>query len=259
MSKRIMVIDDDEATRELFQFFLADEGWDVFSYNYAHVDLEVVQQLTPDLIILDLNVVQAGVGWLFLQLLKMETATAGIPVVICTTAVTLSLEIEGYLAAQHISIVRKPFDIATIILTIQKSFASDIVLPVLIVEDNEGLSDAVTAILGLSGFLVVQASNGQLALDAVAQAQYSLILLDINMPVMNGLEFLAAYAQQPRPHSPVIVFTAQAYLLPERLPLFVMAVLPKPFELSRLVALVGKYAQPVWREPGPLTNERGIL
>jgi CheY-like chemotaxis protein len=92
------------------------------------------------------------------------------------------------------------------------------------------------------------ASNGLLALNAVAQARYALILLDISMPVMNGLEFIRAYAQQPGPHSPIIIFSAKADIMTERLPEFVMDVLPKPFELSQLIQLVNKYAQPVWGE-----------
>ena len=246
MSKRILVIDEDESTRELFQFFLADEGWDVDSGDYAHIDLERVQQFAPDLIILDLNMVQAGVGWSFLQLLKMEDTTARIPLVICTTALALSLEIEGYLASRHISIVRKPFDIDALILIITKSLSPALALPILVVEDNEDISDAVTTILGLWGYLVVTASNGRLALEAVTSSRHALILLDITMPVMNGLEFLAAYAQMPGPHTPVLILSAQADLEDEHLPEFVTEILPKPFELSHLVALVGKYVQPVW-------------
>jgi CheY-like chemotaxis protein len=251
MSQRIMVVDNDEATQELFEILLADEGWEVFSYDYTHANLEVTQQLMPDLIILDLNMVQAGAGWSFLQLLKMEDATAVIPVVICTTAVILSLEIEGYLAARHISVVRKPFDIDAFILIIRKNLTPELVLPILVVEDNEELSDTVTTILQLWGYLVATASNGRLALDAVTQSRHALILLDITMPVMNGLEFLAAYAQQPEPHSPVIIFSAQSDLVSKDLPNFVMDVLPKPFELSQLVTIVSKYAEPVWGEVGP--------
>src|SRR5581483_12505121 len=107
--------------------------------------------------------------------------TAVIPVIICTTALSLSLEIEGYLVARHIRIVRKPFDINAFIPIIRKNLTPELVLPILVVEDNEDLSETVTTILGLWGYLVATASNGRLALDAVTQARYGLILLDITM------------------------------------------------------------------------------
>jgi DNA-binding response OmpR family regulator len=69
MSVRIMIIDNTESLRQLFGFVLADEGWQVFSYEYFQADLAAVQQLNPDLIILDFDRSQGGVGWAFLQLL----------------------------------------------------------------------------------------------------------------------------------------------------------------------------------------------
>ena len=244
MSKRILVFDDDSAMREMFEFVLTDEGWEAFCYAYSSFDLAGVQQLAPDLIILDLHSAQLGRGWSFLQLLKMEETCAKIPVVICTTALNLSLEIEGYLAVRHISVVRKPFDVDALILTIQENLTANFVLPILVVDDNEHISDATVAFLKLEGYLVTTANNGLVALNAVAQVQHALILLDIEMPVMNGLEFLAAYAQEPGPHSPVIIISGMVNLARELLPAFVIDILPKPYEISHLLALVSKYAQP---------------
>jgi CheY-like chemotaxis protein len=246
-----MVIDNEQPMRELFEFFLTDEGWEVFSYGYAQANLEVVQQLRPDLIILDLNMFQAGAGWEFLQLLKMEVATAAIPVVICTTALSLSVEIDGYLATRQISIVRKPFDVDAFVVTIRKHFTPDLLLPILVVEDNGDLAEVVTTVLRLSGYRLVTVSNGQRALDALAKAEYSLILLEMALPIMNGLKVLEAYAQQPGSHTPVIIFSGQLDSVTEGLPPFVIADLPKPFALGHLVALVGKYAQPTLSELGP--------
>jgi CheY-like chemotaxis protein len=108
---RILVFDNDTTNRELFDLMLTDEGYEVFISKYDPAALKLVQTYDPNLIILDLNVVQRDSGWEFLQLLKMEDHTAAIPVVVCTTSTRLSREIEGYLDARHISIVRKPFDL----------------------------------------------------------------------------------------------------------------------------------------------------
>jgi CheY-like chemotaxis protein len=127
---------------------------------------------------------------------------------------------------------------------------TDLALPILVVEDNEDLREGVAAALELEGYLVKTAANGLLALEAVAHAQFALILLDITMPVMNGLEFLGAYVQQPGSHSPIIVTSAEADLHIKALPPLVKDVLSKPFDIGRLLMLVSIYTQPVWGEVG---------
>ncbi|MEP6986020.1 MAG: response regulator, partial [Chloroflexota bacterium] len=92
---------------------------------------------------------------------------------------------------------------------------------------------------------VVTADNGLVALDTVSRADHCLILLDMMMPVMNGLEFLRAYEQQPRPHAPVIVLSAEQDIRSRGLPAFVVDVLPKPFPIAHLLSRVSEFAQPV--------------
>ena len=59
--------------------------------------------------------------------------------------------------------------------------------PILVVEDTEDLREGLATVLRLEGYHVVTADNGLLALDAVYDAEYCLILLDIAMPIMDGL------------------------------------------------------------------------
>ncbi len=245
MSKQILLIDNDEATRALFESFLMDAGWEVISTDYPHVDLAVVQEFKLDLIILDFNPLQAEAGWSFLQLLKMDASTAAIPILVCLTASPLARAIEGYLAARQIHIVRNPFDVQTFLLALRKILTVNPILPILVVDDNEDHLEAVTTLLELEGYGVVMARNGQLALDAVALAPYALILTDISMPVMTGLEFLAAYAQQSKVHAPVIIISAEAEIPTESLPAFVVKTVRKPFRLHELLSLVREYAQPI--------------
>jgi DNA-binding response OmpR family regulator len=83
------------------------------------------------------------------------------------------------------------------------------------------------------------------ALNAVSEAEHCLILLDIDMPIMNGFEFLTAYERQLRPHTPVIILSGEQNILTRVLPAFVIGVIPKPFEIRQLLDAVEKYAQRV--------------
>jgi DNA-binding response OmpR family regulator len=61
---------------------------------------------------------------------------------------------------------------------------------ILIVEDESPLRNAVTDILSFEGFQVFQAKNGQEGLDTALKEKPDLILLDLMMPVMDGLSML---------------------------------------------------------------------
>ncbi len=61
---------------------------------------------------------------------------------------------------------------------------------ILVVEDDKFLSDTYRNILEMKGFKVVLSYNGEEALNHLDKHQPDLILLDINMPVIDGVEFL---------------------------------------------------------------------
>lgn len=112
MAQRILVINDTQEILDLFRVLLEEEaGYEVVLYSFAIMDMREVKRIKPDLIILDYVFGSEKLGWQFLQKLKMTRPTAKIPVIICTAATREIHEIEGYLQAQGIRVVPKPFDI----------------------------------------------------------------------------------------------------------------------------------------------------
>ncbi|MBA3874098.1 MAG: response regulator [Anaerolineae bacterium] len=255
MEARIVVIDNDESMRNLFTGALQREDYEVLTYPYANISLVALEQDPPDLIILDFNARDEVIGWEFLQFLKMEDATAHIPVIITTTAFQLATEMKDYLFTRYIQTVHKPFDLDMFLVLVQKTLtessqsgeilSGDRTLPILMVDDSEDLRDTFMTILRLEGYRVLSADNGLVALNSVSQADYRLILLDIEMPIMNGFEFLRAYELQLRPHAPVIIVSGEENIRSRVLPSFVVDVLRKPFIISELLSRVGKFAQPM--------------
>jgi len=80
---------------------------------------------------------------------------------------------------------------------------------ILTVDDEDFNLDLIEALLAPKGYEVVQAANGKEALEILAKKNIDLILLDINMPVMDGYEVCRRVKQDPRSrHIPVIMLTS---------------------------------------------------
>ena len=80
---------------------------------------------------------------------------------------------------------------------------------ILVVDDNEMNRDLLTRRLERQGYQVTTAVGGQEALDVWRREEFSLVLLDIMLPVINGYQVLEQMkADQKSSHIPVIITTA---------------------------------------------------
>lgn len=140
MTTKILVINNSDDILALFKKILAAEDREVFLNFFLNSDLHDIQRIQPDLIILDYYVGREGVGWEFLQLLKMEDATAEVPVLICTTAMRLANEIAGYLATKRVYILRKPFAKRDLVAAVENALQSSLLPPPPYVENESSNS-----------------------------------------------------------------------------------------------------------------------
>ena len=82
---------------------------------------------------------------------------------------------------------------------------------ILLVEDNEINQEVAMAVLGSAGIEVTVAGNGQEALDMLGRQDFDAVLMDCQMPVMDGYAATRALRQQPHRQSlPIIAMTANA-------------------------------------------------
>ncbi len=109
---------------------------------------------------------------------------------------------------------------------------------VLVVDDDPDILDAICDILEVEGYRVARARHGLEALDRVSEEAPAVILLDLMMPVMDGLAFVTELRQRPeRRRIPIVVISADGN--PQRAAaLGAHGYLAKPFDIEALLTNV---------------------
>jgi PAS domain S-box-containing protein len=198
----VLVVDDDETQRHLMSRFLAREGFAARTASDGPSGLALARRLRPRAILLDVTMPGMD-GWSVLSALKADPALAAIPVVMVTftseRALASSLGASDYVVKpvdwDRLRHVMAPF--------------RDAAGHVLVVDDDADARQRLRQVLERNGWRVAEAADGGEALASVAVAVPHVILLDLNLPGMDGFDFLHALRAQPGCESvPVVVLTA---------------------------------------------------
>jgi DNA-binding response OmpR family regulator len=81
---------------------------------------------------------------------------------------------------------------------------------VLLIEDEPNIAEAISFILGRDGFLVTVINDGRAALQALRAQSVDLVILDLMLPGLSGMEILdAVRADSALRHIPVLMLTAK--------------------------------------------------
>ncbi|MDE2515100.1 MAG: response regulator [Rhodospirillales bacterium] len=113
----------------------------------------------------------------------------------------------------------------------------------LVVDDSRVVRKVARRILEANGYEVAEAEDGQKALDACRAAMPDCVLLDWNMPVMNGIEFLRALRREYGPEKPTVVFCTtenEISFIEQAIESGAQEFIMKPFDAE---ILLGKFAQ----------------
>lgn len=119
---------------------------------------------------------------------------------------------------------------------------------ILVAEDSSVIQNLTRRILSIQNYDIASVKNGEEVMKAIEEDNYDLILLDINMPKMDGVEC----ARQIRSHDrenvkniPIVAITGNAknYSIDDFHDMGINDYLPKPLNYDDLVETVGKFLQ----------------
>ena len=206
----VLVIDDDQTQRELASRFLERTGFAPVTAPDGATGLTLAHELQPHAILLDVTMPGLD-GWSVLNALKADPVTAEIPVIMVSLVDAQPLA-ESLGAADY---VMKPveWDRLRNVLDRFREHEGDI----LIIDDDQDLRLRLRRILESNGWSVSEAANGTAALAHIDEALPRVILLDLNMPKMDGFEFLKLLRDRPGCGTvPVVVLSAKDLTLDDR-------------------------------------------
>jgi two-component system chemotaxis response regulator CheY len=113
----------------------------------------------------------------------------------------------------------------------------------LVVDDSRVVRKVARRILEGNGFTVLEAEDGQEALASCRSSMPDSVLLDWNMPVMNGIEFLKALRKEFGPDKPPVLFCTtenDISFIEQAIEHGAQEFIMKPFDAD---ILMGKFAQ----------------
>jgi DNA-binding response OmpR family regulator len=121
MPKRILIVEDEEAVRELEKFILEQHGYEVMEARDGLEGLTKAEFRRPDLILLDLMMPDVSGGRMFDEM-KDHPVTAGIPIVVVTGKPDAHQLFDEEIGADNV--IMKPFEADTLIGRIEHHIGS---------------------------------------------------------------------------------------------------------------------------------------
>ncbi|MCQ2010773.1 response regulator [Sporolactobacillus sp. STSJ-5] len=120
-------------------------------------------------------------------------------------------------------------------------YASKNVNEIMVVDDQPGIRMLLREVFKQTDYQIVTAANGEQALELLKKEDLQLVLLDMKIPKMNGLEILHKI-KDLKPEVKVIIMTAygEITMVQEALRSGAVAHFTKPFDLHELIATVEK-------------------
>jgi signal transduction histidine kinase/CheY-like chemotaxis protein len=202
----ILIIDDDVNVCELFRNDLSQLGYAVAVATNEEKGIQLAYKLRPDAILLDVNMPNKD-GWEILSILKNDAVLFHIPVIM----VSLSIDKQKGNVLGATDCLDKTVIHSQLPMMLKKhNIANHRGNVVMVVDDDNVYRKLLTLMLEEQQWQVFKAENGQVALEHIDHKKPSLILLDLNMPVMDGFEFLEHLHNNPKWASiPVIVLTSR--------------------------------------------------
>lgn len=202
----VVLVDDDVAMHDLIKRTISKLNLTLLGATNSEKGMELIREIKPKLILLDV-LMPGRDGWSLLKECKTDQDLKDIPVIMISqlnqSNLASSLGANDYLT--------KPIDRTHFINTVKRVLGNETQdHKVLVIDDDKDVRELLSRILKDAGFRPIDARDGKEGLERTKD-EPSLIILDLEMPRMDGFEFLENYIKNvpEEKRSPILVFSGK--------------------------------------------------
>ncbi|EKF9772421.1 response regulator [Vibrio cholerae] len=224
--KRVLVVDDNDSARHILDSLLTAMRFNVVTVSNGFEALSEIQQKPFDMLFVDWNM--PGMNGIELLTRVKTLGLRGHMKSFLVTAYGREINLEGENSKLVDALIVKPVNPSNLLDAIVTSYGIEHVRhktneahhnsrpnfvgqSLLLVEDNEVNQEVALGLLQDTGLNVVVANHGQEALERLEHADFDLVLMDMQMPVMDGITATEHIRANPRWQSlPIVAMTANA-------------------------------------------------
>ncbi len=237
---KILVVDDNEQFCQNITDILEQRDYEVMTAYDGFKGLELVKQNGFDLVLMDIRMPAMNGVETFKRLKEIAPDTR----VIMVTGFSVEDLIREALREGAFGALKKPLDFDSLFEII--SLATPDGELILVVDDDENLCNNMKDILSDKGYRVSVAHDGETAIEKAESNDFDIMLIDMQLPPLNGLEtYLAIRAF--RPNMAAIIITGyreeMKELVDQALRSSAYICLEKPLNMNELVSLLERIHQ----------------
>jgi len=245
MIPSVLLVDDDLNFRNTLSKILLKKGYEVMTAESGYQALDYLRERDFGVVLMDIKMpVLNGVE----AFKKVKVLKPGLPVILMTAYSMEDLVKEAVKEGVY-SVLRKPFDAETVIRMIEKCQSGGLVA---VVDDDPNFTRTMKSVLEKKGYGVTAFQSGKEALDSALHRPHDIFLLDLKMPVLNGLETYLEI-RNINPRAVVILVTGHGQDMRDLIDMAVeegvYRCLYKPFEMSDVLELIDEIFEKKKQEP----------
>jgi DNA-binding response OmpR family regulator len=204
----ILVVEDDAVSRKLITSILEKHDFTVVAKESAMDAWKYLESgKSCELIVTDVMMPIMD-GFALIQKLKANKRFSKLPIILCTSLNDSNSIVKGMKAGVADYVV-KPVKSAVLVSKINEAL-DKIGGAVLVVDDEEAIRQVLSQTIKREGYPVITAESANQALELIERKKIDLVISDIVMPDMDGMELLAKVKER-HPKLPVILISGRTF------------------------------------------------
>lgn len=238
MAARVLLVDDNEAFLDSTRDVLEDEGYDVTVATSGEGALIKVVGEPFDIVVMDVKMPGMNGVESFIEMKRLRPDLK----VILVTAYSVESLIRQALEEGVYAVLDKPLDIGGLFGLIEQARSAGKGGFILVADDDRAFCDNLCDVLTGEGFGVRAAYDGPEAVQQAHDAPFDILLIDMNLPILNGLETYRRI-KRDKPDTIAVVISGYADemdgFIRQTLSESAHSFLCKPLDMNRLLELMG--------------------